>query len=363
MWERWLFKRVMDKGSVRLVENYCLYSRNKKTSCTACIDVCPTNALSLIDGKVKLNQEKCNDCNLCIQSCPTDALYLEREMLHSYEEKIVARETVCFTCDKQKHTPEDILVPCVSTLTAEHVLIALMYDKKVQVFYDLDVCKSCKKYQSNFIEAINSIKEINYIAHGEVSIIHDLPEKAGKKKGLTRRELFTTTSSKAKHEVGTLLFDSFDKSLSVKNKIPLPERRRYLSGFVKREKKGRYLSINLADSLKLTKVKVNQDCDLCGICVKICPTGALKLTHQGNLLTLTYQAIQCINCEICSKSCSYIERSVETSLCSALLEHKVLKSEETLDCPKCGEKRINDLKLCRDCLDQEEKQNEILANW
>lgn len=362
MWQRWLFKRVMDKSSVRLVENYCLYSRNKGATCTACIETCPTDALSFIDGKVKLNQEKCNDCKLCIQPCPTDALYYEEEMLHSYEEKIVARENVCFTCQKQKHSAEDVLVPCISSITPEHLLIALMHDSTVQVFYEPSICKACK-YNSFLEEAIASLKEVDYISHGEVQFIHDISEKIGKRKGLTRRELFSVTSTKAKQEVGSLIIDSFDSNLSVKNKLPLPERRRYLSEFTKREKKERYLSKGLAEGLKLTKIKVDDECDLCGRCTHICPTGALKINDEDGLKALTYQAIQCINCEICSHSCSYIERSTDTCLCKGLLQPKVLKSEKTISCPKCGDSMFESQPICADCQSIESKQDEMLSNW
>ncbi|UTW68761.1 4Fe-4S binding protein [Anaerobacillus sp. HL2] len=64
--------------------------------------------------------------------------------------------------------------------------------------------------------------------------------------------------------------------------------------------------------MKLIKIKVDQDCDLCGRCTHICPTGALKLTDQDGQLSLTYQAIQCINCEICRNCCSSIKRSIDT---------------------------------------------------
>lgn len=362
MWERWLFKRVMDKNSVRLVENYCLYSRNKEASCTACLDVCQKDALSLIDGKMKLDQKKCNDCKLCVQHCPTDALYLESEMLHSYEKKIIARENVCFTCEKQKTSNDDVVIPCLSSLSPELVLIALMHNKSVQIYYNSTKCKDCP-LNYNVAKSMEWLQELDYISYGDVHIIDDIFEKKAKKKDLTRRELFSATKNKAKDEVGTLLLDSFDQSLSVKDKIPLPDRRKYLAEFVKREEKEKFLSMNLAEGLKLTKIKVNDNCNLCERCVKLCPTGALKLAENDGKLSLTYKAIQCINCEICSDNCSYIDRSIDTCLCEGLIMPKVVKSSSFSECKKCGGKIIDLNKGCRDCFEVEKKHSELFANW
>ncbi|UTW68760.1 hypothetical protein KHA80_15145 [Anaerobacillus sp. HL2] len=79
------------------------------------------------------------------------------------------------------------------------------------------------QYNSFVEEAVTSLKEVDYISHGDVHFINEASEKAGKRKGLSRRELFSTTSSKAKQEVGSLIIDSFDVNLSVKNKLPIPK--------------------------------------------------------------------------------------------------------------------------------------------
>lgn len=47
------------------------------TGCSACIRVCPYDALSLGQSKkVSVDEEKCDDCGLCISICPFDAMEL-----------------------------------------------------------------------------------------------------------------------------------------------------------------------------------------------------------------------------------------------------------------------------------------------
>ncbi|RJV01336.1 MAG: 4Fe-4S dicluster domain-containing protein [Candidatus Poseidoniales archaeon] len=47
--------------------------------CGACIALCPTNALDLVDRLAIVEQEKCTLCEFCIPSCPVFALSIEEE--------------------------------------------------------------------------------------------------------------------------------------------------------------------------------------------------------------------------------------------------------------------------------------------
>jgi NAD-dependent dihydropyrimidine dehydrogenase PreA subunit len=40
----------------------------------ACIEVCPTGALYLVDGKATVDRRLCRDCQACIAACPTEAI-------------------------------------------------------------------------------------------------------------------------------------------------------------------------------------------------------------------------------------------------------------------------------------------------
>lgn len=49
---------------------------NKETciGCAACIDTCPTEALTMVDEKAVCDAEKCVDCSACIDACPVEAI-------------------------------------------------------------------------------------------------------------------------------------------------------------------------------------------------------------------------------------------------------------------------------------------------
>lgn len=46
------------------------------SGCSACVDACPVEAISMIDGKASVDDEKCIDCGACVGECPLEAISL-----------------------------------------------------------------------------------------------------------------------------------------------------------------------------------------------------------------------------------------------------------------------------------------------
>ena len=44
------------------------------TGCGACVEVCPTGAMALVDGKARVDEELCIGCGACADACPEDAI-------------------------------------------------------------------------------------------------------------------------------------------------------------------------------------------------------------------------------------------------------------------------------------------------
>lgn len=51
----------------------------KGDSCHACADVCPCNAISIVDGKSYINPLFCTLCGACTKACPQEGIVLERK--------------------------------------------------------------------------------------------------------------------------------------------------------------------------------------------------------------------------------------------------------------------------------------------
>ena len=48
------------------------------TSCEACVDMCPMEAIGLVDDVAVINKDKCIGCGVCSYHCPASAIKLER---------------------------------------------------------------------------------------------------------------------------------------------------------------------------------------------------------------------------------------------------------------------------------------------
>lgn len=53
------------------------------TGCGVCVGVCPTDAISVVDGAARIRHALCRECEACIPACPTGALSAEGESVET----------------------------------------------------------------------------------------------------------------------------------------------------------------------------------------------------------------------------------------------------------------------------------------
>ena len=58
---------AISKSGVFVVTNSCV-------GCGDCLDVCPVDAIIMVDGKAVIDADKCILCEICIRSCTYDAI-------------------------------------------------------------------------------------------------------------------------------------------------------------------------------------------------------------------------------------------------------------------------------------------------
>jgi len=47
------------------------------TGCESCVSECPSEAISMVDGKAEVNEDLCVDCAVCIDACPVEVISME----------------------------------------------------------------------------------------------------------------------------------------------------------------------------------------------------------------------------------------------------------------------------------------------
>ncbi len=58
-----------------IFEEYDIYLDEEKCNlCGICVEICPYNALELIDNKIKLDRDSCHMCGLCKSICPKNSI-------------------------------------------------------------------------------------------------------------------------------------------------------------------------------------------------------------------------------------------------------------------------------------------------
>ncbi len=51
-----------------------LVDSSKCTGCEDCVDSCPTEVISMVEGKAVVDPEECIDCEACVDACPQEAI-------------------------------------------------------------------------------------------------------------------------------------------------------------------------------------------------------------------------------------------------------------------------------------------------
>ena len=49
----------------------------KCTGCGACKEICPVEAITIVDDVAVVDESTCIDCGQCVEECPVDAITLD----------------------------------------------------------------------------------------------------------------------------------------------------------------------------------------------------------------------------------------------------------------------------------------------
>ncbi len=274
--------------------------------CNMCIDVCPKKA---IYGKPpSIKYDLCDLCGLCISICPVEAIYTPHTTPKAVEEFlstvrkfsgksmriIITRYSLLkdlSSLDPNKIPSTFIIFPVWSLKEVSPlILLRMIYLGFTPVIYS-----------SESLEHLNDLIKLNMI-----SIAKDLSE-------LVVKLYEDKIHGSFRENLPGLKIYAIETIAKFTNKIDLSFPG---SGYVELEK-------NL--------------CTLCGVCVRSCPTEALRILDNGKERRLVLEPYQCIACRECEFMCPEKAVRVKWVFDKDYYEsERTLMSSHIIYCSICG---------------------------
>ena len=134
-----LSKAVKYLSPLKIDSARCLRVLSPLSNCYKCVDICPKQGLSLIDGAWQY--EECNDCGLCAAVCPQKVFAFEREKLATMHEK-----KVLLACTENPDIPAGAMeCHCLQQFTIEEILAATAQNEALAIYAPPEICEKCAK--------------------------------------------------------------------------------------------------------------------------------------------------------------------------------------------------------------------------
>lgn len=308
---------AIDRAQVVLNADRCLHSKDRRSTCADCYNICPVGAIA--PGKPpKLNSDICQNCLACLPVCPTGAYAADDDVvsLLSAAGRIEGHtlEVLC----QQNPLPESGLDASATGLRVNHclaglgsgALIALAALGLEQIYLRCESCPGCKwaaleteiKQQAaranDFLRAWGKEGLLQTVS--ELKDAVERPLWNADSPPMSRRDLFRVMARKG----STVMARAMQAGLEGNDKRPGRDRMRTL-GAVQHLPAWTSAADAGLSGLRFASARVAETCTACGACAKACPTGALEYTkgEDGQSFTLKFTARKCIDCGFCVHVC------------------------------------------------------------
>lgn len=290
--------------ALEIISRRCLRTRFQGSSCTRCAEECPAEAIRLEPGKIILDQKRCVGCLACTAVCPAEALVGCDSRLAAAPAKVIAGKAVCLCCEKGIRTGEEIILPCLGALSEGH-LVAFAARSREDVCLYLARCTDCRgSFVPEILARRLQVLEGKLGRDGLTSLIRLITEEeeAGQAAAASRRSFFRAfwdISIHAATETITTLQAEANPGERHAHKHQPARLTLLRQALADSGEEATRLAI-LSFFFTLT---VNTECNFCGGCAGMCPTGALKNTREDEVKRLQFDWTRCSGCGLCLEFC------------------------------------------------------------
>ena len=345
---------------IRLEEGSCTRFYSKFSSCTNCQDICPPNAIECVESDVKINQEECISCGACVGVCPTEALSLTNFDVTDFFFDFLKSDDKVISCKTN--------FVCLAGLNVEYLFtLGLIKD----IVLDVGYCHECDIKDRCFTQIENNINEANRLlkSFGYKEIKSE--EIQAKKEDIkeSRREFFNIFSLKNVAKVKRNFDESLEESTGISTEIArairekkLPNKRKILFTILNKIDRVKEYELFSEDEVSFTSSKyIDDSCDNCSICYRICPTSALSTNSKQS--KIYFDDLMCVKCKLCHDVCEKDSISLTSFDTKEFFEatQKELISFDVVRCDECGAffTYKGGEKMCQRCKQEEEGALEL----
>lgn len=338
-------EKLLQTKVIDVHKEACKNDLNKNVVCRLCVDICEEDAISLIDQTPKIEETKCIDCGACVSECPVlalDHIHKPYETIKKYTEKF---PNAIITCDQVEQFNHGIKVPCL--LYLDSALLSQYCNTKDAVNLYVGHCHNCTKLSRTRVEKhVCNIKEelLQIGIKIQTHMKEDLPIDDNKQivNSISRRQLLNKFSLSKMKEIFFPVKESevtkCDQSETIA--LPLIERINMKKQLLDKAillHANEYVCDQLLPRKNFLSIEVNDQCNGCTICERICPTNSIYWRTKGDLSELVFNVSSCIACEKCFACPTGALKGVEIPLVDYEQEETVLLSMFNLICHECNE--------------------------
>ena len=282
----------------------CVRNRWDHSSCTVCADVCRWDAISICENEVKIVEDRCVGCMCCVAACPPGAIRAEEFSLLHLIRSLAAHDAPVIGCGTVPHREVHVRLPCVGYLTGDVLLaIGLNVGKPLQInAINCEKCSAGSIIQQVKKDLLDIGKQMTDGLPFYVRVVDSEQKLEFKRSKLSRRQFFSQSLEE--------LRSRFQRAIDTMETLG--------DGAygAKTQPEGRVALNAAADALSSDAVDVllaacyfdvyeAKSCDACGLCVGLCPSGALALKQKGDTgkRGLVFSTALCSGCGLCVEAC------------------------------------------------------------
>ena len=368
---------------VNFNESLCAHSRNEKSGCSKCLDVCPASAIQTSGDFVSVDPGICGGCGFCGSVCPSGAIqtdYPSLEVmlgdlsnLHDDFVEAGGKNPALLLLDNNfGNEIINLLSRYGNGLPAN--LIPYSMHSVGRTGHDLLVSAIAIGFKKIFI-LVNpkNIEEFDFLPK-QIELANALLSGVAK----NEKNSITMIEENDPDKIEKIIYekDGYTKIKSasfIAVGAPRGILRTGIQGLSKNNKNKQEI-IPLPDNSPYGIVNVNTEtCTICLSCVSACPAGALQ--DNPELPQLLFREDACLQCGICVATCpeKAISLTSQFNLSDDAMSAKIIIEDQPFDCTVCGktfgstksieriieklsthtmfekEGRTEMLKMCEDC--------------